>query len=430
MSADQNPAAPMSDRDLMAAFLDNVPDIVYFKDRDSRYITVSRSKLLRHGLPDVASIVGKSDNDFFDEAVALANRVEEETIMRTNQPGPARQQKILWLDGRVTWGLVSKHPLHDEHGTVIGTFGITTDITVAHETEITLEKTRKELLEVSLQTGRAEVATGVLHNIGNVLNSLNVSATVIATGLQQSKVESLTKITHLLQEHAADLPTYLTNDPKGKLVPEFLASLSRHAIEERARLLKELDSLQRNIDHIKEIVAMQQSYATMIGVTEALDAAGLMEDSLLMNSTALNRHDIQVTRDFQSVPLAWAEKGKVLQILINLIGNAKYACDEGKQPKKNITLRVTAGPPGFVHLIVQDNGIGIARENLTHIFQHGFTTRAYGHGFGLHSSLNAVKEMHGTLTVHSDGLDTGATFTLALPVAKTTPPSRAKAPAV
>ncbi len=160
---------------------------------------------------------------------------------------------------------------------------------------------------------------------------------------------------------------------------------------------------------------MQQAYATVVGVFEPLEAASLLEDAVRMNKAALARHDIRVEREFAAVPPVYAERGKVLQILVNLVSNAKYACDNGSRPEKVITLRVSSGTPGLVHFVVQDNGVGIPAENLTRIFQHGFTTKATGHGFGLHSSALAAREMKGTLTVASDGPGTGATFVLELP---------------
>jgi C4-dicarboxylate-specific signal transduction histidine kinase len=161
----------------------------------------------------------------------------------------------------------------------------------------------------------------------------------------------------------------------------------------------------------------------MIGVVEALDPVTMMEDALRMNTDSLLRHDVQVTRAFQSVPAIFGEKAKVLQILVNLICNAKNACNESVIPPKIMTLRIEpATVPGRVQLVVQDNGVGIAAENLTRIFAHGFTTRADGHGFGLHSAANAAREMKGRLAVHSDGPGKGATFTLELPVAPLSPP--------
>jgi PAS domain S-box-containing protein len=409
------------DRTLVAAFLGNVPDYVYFKDRQSRFLALSTSMVRLFHQESLAAIVGKTDFDFFDEAHARPAFEDEQAIIRTGQPLLGKLEKESWPDGHVTWVLTSKLPLRNEAGEIIGTFGISKDVTESKQMELALEKSRRDLVEASRQAGMAEVATGVLHNVGNVLNSLNVSTTVIATALRQSKAESLAKVAELLREHAADLGSYLSTDPRGRLVPGFIDSLAKHFAEERVRLLDELDSLQKNVDHIKEIVSMQQTYATMIGVSEPLDATGLIEDALRMNSSALVRHDVSVVRDFGAVPQVLAERGKVLQILVNLIRNAKYATDDGQRASKIITLRVAAGATGFVRLIVEDNGAGITAENLHRIFQHGFTTKATGHGFGLHSSANAAREMKGTLTAHSDGPQTGATFTLTLPVAPAGP---------
>ncbi len=414
---EQTDVVPLIDRTLVSAFLENVPDYIYFKDRDSRFIALSASMAHLFGQTNVAGVIGKTDFNFFDDTHARPAFEDEQNIIRTGEPIIGKLEKETWPDGHVTWVHTSKMPLRNEHGEIIGTFGISKDVTHSREMEVALEKSQKELVNTSRMAGMAEVATGVLHNVGNVLNSLNVSASVLATGLRQSKTNSLVKVSEMLRVHAADLGGYLMQDPKGRLVPGFIESLARHFAEDRARLLQEIESLQQNVEHIKEIVTMQQAYATMVGIVEPLEAAVLMEDSLRMNSGALVRHDVRVVRDFQTVPPISAEKGKVLQILVNLIRNGKYACDEGGRADKVLTLRITPGAPGRVRLIVQDNGVGIPAEHLTSIFQHGFTTKATGHGFGLHSSANAAKEMHGTLTVHSDGPGTGATFILDLPAA-------------
>lgn len=416
----ESDSAPPLDRTLVAAFLENVPDLVYFKDRESRFIAVSRSKARRHGL-DPVDLVGKSDADFFSAEHARWARADEESIINTGEPIIGKLERLVWPDGRESWATSSKLPLRDTDGEVIGTFGLSTDATTTHEMKLDLEKTQRDILDASRMAGMAEVATGVLHNIGNVLTSLNVSANVIATSLHQSKAETLSRVSALLDEHAADLGTFITDDPKGRRIPDFIESLAQHSLEERDRLLQELTSLQANIDHIKEIVTMQQAYATTVGVVEALDPAALMEDALRMNAGALVRHEVACVRQFHPVPPVLAEKVKVLQILINLIRNAKYAADEGRLAERLIRLKVEPGDEGRVRLIVEDNGIGISPENLARIFTHGFTTRPGGHGFGLHSSMTVAHEMKGSLAVHSDGVGRGATFTLELPAAPSSP---------
>jgi PAS domain S-box-containing protein len=392
-----------------------VPDNVYFKDLDSRFIAVSASHVRYFGRASQAEVIGKSDFDLFSHDHAQPAFEDEQRIIRTGESIVGKLEKEIWPDGRVTWVLTSKMPLRDEQGNIVGTFGLSRDVTASKQMEEALEKASKDIMDASRMAGMAEVATGVLHNVGNVLNSLNVSAAVVAGGLRQSKNDTLAKVCDLIDEHATDLGTFLTSDPKGQLVPQFLKSFCRHSGEERARLLQEVESLQKNIDHIKEIVSMQQTYATLAGMIESLDPVTLMEDSLRMNSSALARHDVSLIRDFQPVPPVLAERGKMLQILINLIRNAKYALDEGRARDKVLTLRLETGPDRTVRFIVSDNGVGIPSENLTRIFAHGFTTRPHGHGFGLHSSALAAKELRGSLSVHSGGLGEGATFTLEVP---------------
>ena len=159
---------------------------------------------------------------------------------------------------------------------------------------------------------------------------------------------------------------------------------------------------------------MQQSYAKVAGVSEIVSAVDLVEDSIRMNAGALARHGVAVVRDYRGAPLLNCDKHKVLQILVNLVRNAKYACEESQSPDKCVTLHVS-GSAERVRIAVIDNGTGIAPENMTRIFSHGFTTRATGHGFGLHSGALAARELGGSLAAASNGLGCGATFTLELP---------------
>jgi len=276
-------------------------------------------------------------------------------------------------------------------------------------------KAHADLLESSRMAGMAEIATNVLHNVGNVLNSVNVSAGLVSESIRRSRATNLGKLASLLQEHQHDLGPFLTEDARGRQIPEYVAQLSHHLQANQETTLKELASLHVNIEHIKDIVAMQQSYAKVSGVKEVVDVPSLVEDSLNLNVGALTRHRIEVVRQFEKVPALNLDKHKVLQILINLVRNAKYACDEAESLEKIITLGVYNGD-GTVKISVTDNGIGIPAENLDRIFQHGFSTRYGGHGFGLHSSALAARELGGTLHASSAGRNQGATFILELPL--------------
>jgi C4-dicarboxylate-specific signal transduction histidine kinase len=297
------------------------------------------------------------------------------------------------------------------------------DMALQHEIE-ERERAEKELqvlhaqlVDASRQAGMAEVATGVLHNVGNVLNSVNVSATLVAEKLNIQRLTNLQRTAEMLHLKNGDLVDFLTQDPKGKLIPGYLENLSRHLVAEQQQALTELELLSRNIEHIKEIVSMQQTFARIAGETEPVFPEALIEDALRMTTGSLQRHHVEVVRDYEPCPPVQIERHKVLQILVNLIRNAKHSLDEAGPKSKIISLRLKKTSAGFASISVQDNGTGSLESNLTKIFSHGFTTRKDGHGFGLHSAALAAQQMHGHLGAESLGPGQGATFTLELPLA-------------
>ena len=165
---------------------------------------------------------------------------------------------------------------------------------------------------------------------------------------------------------------------------------------------------------------MQQNYAKISGVYQDLSPAELVEDALRLNMAALERHRIELVREFDSnTPAVCIDRHKVMQILINLLRNGKHAMEHMEEgAPRRMVIRIAAAGTDRTRITVTDNGIGIPPENMARIFNHGFTTKKDGHGFGLHSGANAAKEMGGSLTAHSDGPGKGATFTLELPTAE------------
>jgi signal transduction histidine kinase len=292
------------------------------------------------------------------------------------------------------------------------------NITKRKIAEAKLEDMHKLLTDASRQAGMAEIANNVLHNIGNVLNSVNVSAGLIGDTVRDSKAQGLAKVVQLMNDHAAALGEFLTRDERGKVLPGYLNRLVVALAAEKQSIAEELNSLTKNIDHIKDIVATQQSYSGATSVIESVQIKDLMEDALRMNASSMARHQITIVREFADMPALRLDKHLVLQILVNLIRNAKYAMDCVPDVAHRITLRteIAARADGHcLRIVVKDDGEGIAADKLVRLFAHGYTTRKNGHGFGLHSCALAAKEMAGTITASSDGLGKGATFTLELP---------------
>ena len=197
-----------------------------------------------------------------------------------------------------------------------------------------------DLLGVSRQAGMAEVATSVLHNVGNVLNSVNVSSSLIADKCARPRPATWPKPSPCCASTRTTWAHFLTHDPKGRQLPAYLNSLAEHLAGEQAEIAQGTQIATANIDHIKEIIAMQQSYARVLGVVESLPVVDLVEDALRLNAGAMDRHRVKVIREFSEVPPILVDKHKVLQILVNLIRNAKYAWTIAGTRDKRIVVRV------------------------------------------------------------------------------------------
>ena len=281
------------------------------------------------------------------------------------------------------------------------------------------EQLQQRLIAASREAGRAEVATGILHNVGNVLNSMNVATSVVEDTLQNSRVSNLCKGLAMLEEHANDLTSFLTTDERGQRLPGYLSKLSGVLTEEQKAIGNAMSSLSRNIDHIVQVVKGQQSYAKEVVVRQEVNVAELMEEAVRVAQPGIDQHAVKVARSFAQVPILLLDQHRVLQILINLVSNAVNALKESQAAEKCMTLKIEESQAEGRRQIcfeVIDNGMGIAAENLTRMFTYGFTTRKEGHGFGLHSAANAAREMGGSLTASSDGPGMGAIFKLELPM--------------
>jgi C4-dicarboxylate-specific signal transduction histidine kinase len=274
---------------------------------------------------------------------------------------------------------------------------------------------QRDLVVASRYAGMAEVATGVLHNVGNVLNSLNVAATVIADRLRASRSEALGRAVALYADHPGGLAGFLASD-RGAPLPGYLAALSSALVDENARLRDEIAAVLGHVDHIKTIVATQQAYARVSDVRERVELASVIDDALNIDAASFARHGIEVVRACSDTPAVVTDRHKLLQIVVNLVANARDALIDAAATAgpRRLTVRIAPTATG-VAIAVADTGTGIPADVKRRIFEHGFTTKKHGHGFGLHASANAARELGGSLAVASDGPGRGATFTLEIP---------------
>lgn len=274
--------------------------------------------------------------------------------------------------------------------------------------------TQAQLREKSREAGMAMVATGILHNLGNILNGVTVTSGVIQEKLHHSKIPKLQKVAQLLQDHINDLPSFIASDSRGKVLPAYIDELSSHLEAELRSLIKEVDALRACTDHVAGMISIQQQFASPHReLREIISANTLMERAYKLSVSTFEMHGVEVACEFDCADSLMADSHKVLQILLNLLGNARHAV-RGRGTEGKIRLR-TWSDGDMVKMEVTDNGVGIEAAHLPLIFNQGFTTKKDGHGVGLHSSANWAREMGGALACHSDGPGKGATFILTLP---------------
>ena len=294
---------------------------------------------------------------------------------------------------------------------------LSNEIETRTEAEAAQKELHQKLLATTRQAGMAEIATGVLHNVGNSLNSVNVAATLSIDWMKNSRVADLTRVTHLLGEHADDLPRFFAEDKRGEVMLPYLVKLADILQNEHKTVIEYLEDLCQKVDHTKHIVKSQQSYAKVCGIEMEFDLAETLDDVLKTLGSNLPQGGIELVREWDEVPTIHNDKHKVMQILANLVTNAIHALLSAKHDHKQLFVRLGMEDERTAFVEIEDTGIGIDQTHLTKIFQYGFTTKQTGHGFGLHHSALVAREMGGELRVHSDGPGRGARFTLELPIA-------------
>ncbi len=285
-----------------------------------------------------------------------------------------------------------------------------------------LKQSRDHLIEATNQasraarvSGMAEVATNVLHNIGNTLNSVNTTVALLVERFKNTKFKHFDKLAIMLEQHKHNLNDYFIHDPKGKLIPAYILELAKHWREQVPLLSTDLIQLTKNIDHIKDCIALQQSMAKSAGMLEPTDLSRMLDSIVDLQAKEFSANAIKIVKDYQPLPQLMLDRIKLYQIFVNFLQNGRQSIAFSRSNERILHIKIESDHAHFVSISMKDTGIGINEENLKKIFSHGFTTKKDGHGFGLHYCANAANEMGGKISVESDGEGLGATFTLILP---------------
>ncbi len=275
------------------------------------------------------------------------------------------------------------------------------------------ESLNQQQFEKARQLVMAEISASVLHNVGNVLNSVNVSANLVTEKITNSKLSGLEKLCELFNENKQNLTAFL-QDPRGIKAMDFLFMLGKYWHDEQIVVSDELIRLNKNLDLIKVIISTQQELSKISGFEQIVSINELLEEALLISGLDLKK-EIIVEKKFEKINSVKTDKVKLLQVFVNLLRNAKDAVMDSSNEKMIITIKTYSINKNRIGIEVIDNGIGILPKNKSKVFSYGFTTKKNGHGFGLHTSALAINAVGGVIRINSDGLEQGATVTIELP---------------
>ncbi|MBS1724094.1 MAG: HAMP domain-containing protein [Armatimonadetes bacterium] len=278
-----------------------------------------------------------------------------------------------------------------------------------------LRTVRTKLVQSSREAGMADIARGMLHNVGNVLNSMSVATSQIESRLGQQRLKGLDSMVDLLGEHEESLPTFFAEDPKGSQVLPYLSRLAEALWSDHRLTEGEIANLRLNLTHIDEILKSHQALATAQPCVEPVVFGEIVSNSVSMLESSFERHGIRVLMELEDLPVLMLDRTKVVQILINMLSNSKDALLDNPQGDRHIQVRLTKESAGAC-CSVTDNGRGIAPDKLTEVFRKGYTTKATGSGLGLHFCFLSARELGGSLKIESEGLGHGAVAKLFLPI--------------
>ncbi|MFL5344530.1 MAG: PAS domain-containing protein [Hyalangium sp.] len=434
--AEQNQAHEVSRREISTTrqhlqdFIDNSPAAIYIKSREGRILLVNRWFEKEYGAPR-SQFVGKTDEENFGPE--HARKVVENDQRVLNSGTTLQFEEEVMIRGELRTFLSQKFPLRTTDGKITAICGISTEITdrkrmeralqraneelehrVAERTE-QLNSAQKELLERARHAGMAEIANSILHNLGNALTGITVSSTVLRERIQGIPIPSVGRVASLLARPPEELGEFFTKDERGRQVPEYLNKLHTRLEEERTLLLEECAALATKIEHATSVIATQQNYArARIRLSEKARMRELVEDAIRLCAIG-DQYDKIFQRDYGDEEPELYDRHVIVQILVNFISNAKNAVRErpdNPQPRITLSVRQDAG---HTSAAVADNGLGFDESVKARLFTHGFTTRAKGHGFGLHSSAISAQALGGRIEAHSEGPGHGARFELILP---------------
>lgn len=388
--------------------MDNMPDAIYFKDKDSKFLRVSKFMADKFGLT-VKDLIGKSDFDFHDKKHAEEAFSDEQQILQNGIPKIDYVEKNIFKDGAEHWVTSTKMPLINLEGKIIGTFGMSRDVTKIKN----LEKQQHEAsLDKAVALGKFEIASEVMHDIGNAVVGFGASLNRIKRIQEHGNQENLTQLISFFEEQKNAI-TIAIGEAKADAVIKILTGIEQTQTKNQQETASSIAEQLKIISNIEDILNIQRKYISGHESIERKPAnlKSIINDSLSMLFASINETAVNVSVNIaDDLPLIKGDRTKLMQLMLNLVKNSIEAMDE-KSSEKNITINAYREANQLV-LQVKDTGSGFDRTVADKLFNKGFTTKSNGMGQSLYNCKTIVESHEGTINISSDGLGKGAVTTI------------------
>lgn len=388
--------------------MNNMPDAIYFKDKDSKFLRVSKFMADKFGLT-VKDLIGKSDFDFHDKKHAEEAFSDEQQIQQNGVPKIDYVEKNIFKDGAEHWVTSTKMPLINLEGKIIGTFGMSRDVTKIKN----LEKQQHEAsLDKAVAQGKFEIASEVMHDIGNAVVGFGAILTRIKRIQEQGNQESLKQLINFFEEQKNAVSAAI-GEAKADAVIKMLTGIEQTQIRNQQETASSIAEQLKIISNIEDILNIQRKYIAGHESIERKPAnlKSIINDSLSMLFASINETAVNVSVNIaDDLPLIKGDRTKLMQLMLNLVKNSIEAMDE-KSSEKNITINAYKEGNQLV-LQVKDTGSGFDRTVADKLFNKGFTTKSNGMGQSLYNCKTIVESHEGTINISSDGLGKGAVTTI------------------
>lgn len=425
------------ERILLRTLIDNLPDAIYVKDEEGRKIIANRTDVLSIGAACEADVIGKTDLELFNNEIGQRGYDDDMRVLRTGEALQNREEVFYNADGSERWLATFKIPVLDEKGNKHRLLGIGHNITQRKKSDEALYRLNKELsdksaalaeqaeelkslntqlvlqkeqeLEQAIAQGKYEIASEVLHDIGNALVGFGSYLNRIIRASEKNNLDGLKNLTAFLRTQQPAIGNAIGADKAAALVSitEGIAKTQGADQQEISASISELLSI---VTHIQEILNIQRQLVrnhNNVGDRKPVNLAEVIEDCRSMLFAAFDKKGVKF--GVQMKPGKHVIKGdhtKLMQVMLNVLKNSLEAIDMEKE-EKTIDAVMELNDQ-VITIKITDNGNGFDEQTAQKLFERGYTTKKSGTGLGLYNCRSIIESHSGTFNISSEGVGCGA----------------------